>query len=56
MSLLLGPLLHSESQEVVVAGNGEGQVAEVATAPEQRILEVELAGDISGGSSGKLRR
>ena len=32
VSLLLGPLLHTESQEVDVAGDGEGQVAEGTTA------------------------
>ena len=32
--LLPGSLLHTESQEVGAAGDGEGQVAEIATAPE----------------------
>ena len=31
---LPGSLLHTESQEGDVAGDGEGRVAEVATAPE----------------------
>ena len=34
VSPLPGSLLHTESQEVGVAGDGEGQVADVATAPE----------------------
>ena len=54
VSPLPGSLLHTESQEVGVAGDGEGQVADVATAPEYMLLEVEMAGDISDGTSGKL--
>ena len=34
VSPLPGSLLHTESQEGDVAGDGEGRVAEVATAPE----------------------